>query len=360
MVLGVGVIGSGFMGRTWAEVAAKHVPAISLSAVTGGRRAEVLAADYGVPCDPGPASLLSRPDVEIVIIATPPNSHLPLTVDAAAAGKHVLVEKPMARDVTECEAMVGVCDAANVRLAVVSQHRFRNAPRAAKRLIVEGAIGAIRLVRVTGAEAWWDMSVTQDQWKLDPEQQKIFADWGAHGCDVLRWLVDSRPTLAFAQYHRYTKTGPPDQSAMVMFRFASGVIADILMSFEIPSPGLGSAVQYLIIGSKGMIELDSYGRVVLGQQQEWTVAYEQPQFDPLDPVNPLRLEAYSRQLADLVGAVAEARDPLVSGQEGALTQSMLDAAERSARTDSVVELPMTAPASGLPGGFGSVPCTGSS
>jgi len=194
------------------------------------------------------------------------------------------------------------------------------------------------MVRVTGAEAWWDMSVTKDEWKLDPSQQKIFADWGAHGCDVLRWLVESRPTLAFAQYHHYTETGPPDQSAMVVFRFASGVMAHVLMSFEIPSPGLGSAVQFLIIGSRGMIDLDSYGQVLLGRDQEWTTAYEQPEFDPLDPVNPLRLEAYSRQLTDLVLAVADARDPLVSGREGLLTQEMLDAAELSARSGSVVEI----------------------
>ncbi len=160
--------------------------------------------------------------------------------------------------------MVRACDAANVRLAVVSQHRFRNAPVVAKHLITDGAIGGVRMVRVTGAEAWWDMSVTKDQWKLDPGQQKIFADWGAHGCDILRWLVDSRPTLAFFQYNRYAETGPPDQDTIAVFWFANGVMADVLMSFEIPGPGLGSAMQFLFIGSQGMIEVDAYGRVLLG------------------------------------------------------------------------------------------------
>ena len=182
------------------------------------------------------------------------------------------------------------------------------------------------------------MSVTKDQWKLDPGQQKIFADWGAHGCDILRWLVDSRPTLTtFAQYNRYAETGPPDQSTIAVFRFANGVMADVLMSFEIPGPGLGSAMQFLFIGSQGMIEVDAYGRVLLGHGQGWTTAYEQPEFDPLDPVNTLRLEAYGRQLADLVLAAAEAREPVVSGrEEGLITQEMLDAAELSARSGRAV------------------------
>ena len=87
--------------------------------------------------------------------------------------------------------------------------------------------------------------------------------------------------------------------------------------------------------------------------------YEQPEFDPLDPVNTLRLEAYGRQLADLVLAVAEARDPLVSGREGLITQEMLDAAELSARSDRAVEISPTAVPDDEPVGSNSVLSTGS-
>ena len=108
-----------------------------------------------------------------------------------------------------------------------------------------------------------------------------------------------------------------------------------------------------------MIEVDAYGRVLLGRGQGWTTAYEQPEFDPLDPVNTLRLEAYGRQLADLVLAVAEARDPLVSGREGLITQEMLDAAELSARSDSAVEISPGAVPDDEPVGSNSVLSTGS-
>ncbi len=345
MLLGVGVVGSGFMGRTWAEVAARHVAATSLVAVAGGSRAPRLAADYGVACEPSVEQLLDRPDLDVLVVTTPPNFHREITLLAAARGKHLLVEKPMAHDSDECRAMIDACDAAGVRLAVVSQHRFRDAPLAAKELIEKGAIGRVRMARVTGSESWWDMTETKDEWKLDPEQQKIFADWGAHGCDVLRWLVGSAPTLAFAQYEHYTDGGPPDQSAMALYRFANGVMAEVMMSFEIPEPGLGSAMQYVLVGSTGMIEFDAYGSVRLAREGAWTTVYEQPTFDPLDPVNATRLIAYGRQLGDLVQAVEEGRDPLVSGREGLVTQEMLDAAELSARSAAAVD-----PAAGLGSG----------
>src|SRR4051794_38937140 len=158
MTVRVGVVGSGFMGRTWAQVAAHQAAGTSLSAVTGGKRAPALAADFSVPLEPDLGGLLARGDVDAGVLATPPAVHLEQTLAAAAAGRHLLVEKPMAQSASECVQMVEACRAADVRLAVVSQHRFRDAPVAAKRLIDDGAIGDVRMIQVTGAEVgWWDL-----------------------------------------------------------------------------------------------------------------------------------------------------------------------------------------------------------
>ena len=193
MTVRVGVVGSGFMGRTWSEVAANHATGTSLSAVTGGTRATALAADYGIPLEPDLDALLARDDVDAVILASPPAVHLAQTLAAAAAGRHVLVEKPMAQSAAECAEMVAACRAAGVRLSVVSQHRFRDAPVAAKKLIDDGAIGEVRMIQVTGAEVgWWDLKARGDEWKLDPRQQTAWASWGAHSCDLLRWFSGAR------------------------------------------------------------------------------------------------------------------------------------------------------------------------
>jgi predicted dehydrogenase len=332
MTVRIGIVGSGFMGRTWAEVAANHASGTSLSAVTGGKRATALAADFGIPLEPDLGALLARDDVDAIVLATPPAVHLAQTLAAAAAGRHLLVEKPMAQSATECAEMVAACRAAGVRLSVVSQHRFRDAPVAAKKLIDEGVIGDVRMIQLTGAEVgWWDLTARGDEWKLDPRQQTAWASWGAHTCDLTRWFSGADGELAFARITNFSGE-PPDvgQSAAVTFEMTSGVLVQILMSYEFPPPGIHPSWPWRIVGSKGIIELDPYAVVRLGKGDGWRVVAEQAPFDPMDASDPVRLRAYARQLEDLVDAIVEGHDPLVSGEEGRRTTAMLDAAERSA------------------------------
>ena len=337
MEFGIGVVGGGFMGRTWSQVA-QMAPNTPLRAVAGGRRAAALALDYGVDEEPAVQQLLARADVDLVIITSPPRAHLDQVVAAAAAGKHVLLEKPMAPNASDCRTMVAACQEAGVKLAVVSQHRFRNSPRAAKELIDSGAIGTVRMVRVTGIDQWWDMTQTADEWKFDGQQLRVFDDWGAHGCDVLRWLVGSRPVTAYAQSAHYSASGPEAQSVMAQYGFENGVMASVWLSYEIPRPGLGSALQFLITGSEGLIDCDAYGEVRLGKDDKWETVYSQPPFDPLDALDPVRLQAYRRELEDLVDAVRNATTPLVNGDEGIATQIMLDAVASSARTGGPIQI----------------------
>ena len=340
MTVRFGIVGSGFMGRTWAEVAANHAAGAALVAVTGGRRAAALATDYGVPLEPSLEALLARDDVDAVLLASPPAAHRDQTLLAAAAGKHLLVEKPMAQSVAECTAMVEACRDAGVRLSVVAQHRFRDSPVAAKRLIDEGAIGDVRMIHLTGAEVgWWDLEARGDAWKLDPQQQTAYASWAAHGCDLIRWFSAADGALAFARITNFS--GVPagvGQSALVVYEMTSGVLAQVAMSYEIPKPGMPTSFSFLIVGSDGIIDLQPYGAVRLGRGDSWDTVTAQGPFDPLDAVDPVRLRAYARQLEDLIGAIEDGHDPLVSGDEGRNTTAMLEAAEQSAVTGQAVRV----------------------
>jgi predicted dehydrogenase len=102
------------------------------------------------------------------------------------------------------------------------------------------------------------------------------------------------------------------------------------MSYEFPSPGIDPSWPWRIVGSTGIIELDPYATVRLGRGDGWETVAEQDRFDPMDAADPVRLRAYARELEDVVAAIVEGRDPLVSGDEGRRTTAMLDAAERSA------------------------------
>jgi predicted dehydrogenase len=287
-----------------------------------------------VDLEPSSDVLLARADVDGVIIASPPAAHREQVVAAAAAGRHVLVEKPMAQDVDECRAMVDACRAADVRLSVVSQHRFRETPAAAHRIIAEGTIGDVRMIRLTGAEVgWWDLEARGDTWKLDPAQQTAWASWSAHGCDLVRWFTGSEGRTVFASITNFSGEPPRvGQSAMAQYTMTSGALVQVWMTYEMPPPGLASTWQFEIVGSAGILRLDPYGRLSVGRGDAFEVVAEQPTFDPLDANDPIRLGAYARQLADLLAAAGEGRDPLVSGEDGLATVAMIVAAERSARS----------------------------
>ena len=336
--VGVGVVGSGFMGRTWAAVV-QRTRGAHLVAVAGGRRAAALAADYGVPTET-PDELLSDPDVGLVLVLTPPRSHVDYAIAAAKHGKHILIEKPMANSAADCDRIIDVTRRNDVRLGVVSQHRFRASPVAAKKLIDDGVIGDVRMIRVIGPTAGYD--APDDKWKFDPEEQTVYADWAAHANDITRWLAGSRPTVGYALARSFTPDPPPDQSIFALYQFESGVIADIWLTYEIPQPGLGSALQFLITGSKGMIEFDSYGAVRLGRDGGWETVYEQPPFDPTDPLNPVRIRAYGDELEDVLAAIAEHREPRMNGHEGRVTIEMVEAGERSIRSGKAIHLPLDA------------------
>src|SRR5262245_44016142 len=124
------------MGSTWSRVTASQVPEARLVAIGGGRGAAALAAALSL-AQMATSAQLRRADIDLVILATPPRAHLEQVQAAAAAGKHVLVEKPFANSSAEADAMVAAADAGGIRLGVVSQHRFRAAPTAARKLIDE-------------------------------------------------------------------------------------------------------------------------------------------------------------------------------------------------------------------------------
>ena len=284
------------------------------------------------------AALLADPAVALVLLATPPRAHPDQAIAAANAGKHLLIEKPMANTVAECDRIIEAARRNDVRLAIVSQHRFRKSPLAARQLIDDGGIGDVRMIRAIGPTAGYD--APNDTWKADPNEQTVWADWAAHACDITRWMAGGEPTLAFAQSHSYQPEPPPDQSTMAVYHFGNGVLADIWLTYEITPPGLGSALQFLITGSKGMIDFDSYGSVRLADADGWRTVYEQPPFDPMDPLNPVRVQAYSDELTDVVGAIREHREPRVDATTGAPTIEMVEAAERSIRSGEAVHLPL--------------------
>src|SRR5690242_11320224 len=104
--LGIGIIGSGYMGRTFAECLKKYTRGGVLRAFTGGTRAPTSAAEFGVDTVGSVDELLARKDVDAVVVASPHAAHRDQVIAAARAKKHVFLEKPMEVSVERCRDMV--------------------------------------------------------------------------------------------------------------------------------------------------------------------------------------------------------------------------------------------------------------
>ena len=338
MSLGVGIVGSGTMALVYAEALTKYVDSAHLVAIAGGSRAPGLAAEYGVPALSSPDDLFDRPDVEAVVIATPHTTHLPYTRAAAAAGRHVYVEKPMAVTTADCDAMIAACEAAGVRLTVAKQSRQNPTTVEAKRLIDSGEIGDIRMIRMLSSTAGWD--IRPDSWLGDPAEGGAYLDWGVHGVDALRWLTGANAVRTFAQMANYGGLPAPDVSAMVHYVMDSGAMVQVWMSYEFPEPGLGTNFQFMIVGSTGMLDLHRYF-LRRSNGTGWETVFEWQPWDWItDARNERRIGLTARQVQQFGEAVTSGGPLLVRAEEGRAAVEMVEAAIRSARTGEAVSIPL--------------------
>lgn len=339
MTLGIGIVGAGFMSRTYAYGIRELVQGARSVAVTGGSRAPGFASDFGIALEPSLEALLARDDVDIVLLGSPTPVHRDQALAAAAAGKHVFTEKPIAATLAETDDMIAACRTAGVLLGVNAVTRWRRGIRMAKELVDAGEIGEIRMVRHT--YAFPESAYAEPgHWILDPAAGSPFLDQGAHCNDAIRWFVGADPVTAYAVYGNYSKAPPAGQSAMVTYTFANGVMCQIWASYEWPhAPETDKTIDYLFVGSKGMIDVGYRGELQVHRGTGWETLYVHPPVRQPDPDVPFAYP-YAEQVQDFVDAIREGREPEVNGETARKGIEMALAADRSAATGEVVRLPL--------------------
>jgi len=344
-MVGVGMIGSGFMGLTYSEVVARHAQGCRLAAVTGGRRAEQLAKDYDVPHAATVADLLARNDVQAVVLATPDQDRLELTRLAAAAGKHVLAEKPMAPTVAECDAMIAACRDAGVNLGVVKTERYRKLTRQAKKLIDEGTLGPIQMLRTVSAFPLpLARQLFQERpWMSDPRGGGLFMGMASHNTDFLRWLTGRNVVKVFAQATTYSDLPGQALSVMAQLVFEDQIMAHMWITSELPEPSLPSSeVRFQVFGRDAMLDFENFEYLDVGRGDKWERIYTPERFDYLkEPKSPIRLFPHIGVIQDFIDSIREQRAPYIGGAEGRAAVEICEACLISARTGEAVTLPLT-------------------
>ena len=254
-----GIIGVGAVTERKSGPGLQRAERSSLVAVM--RRDGAKAADYarrhGVPrwYDDADA-LLADPEVDAVYVATPPDSHRDYALRAAAAGKPVYVEKPMARTAAECEDMIAACERAGVPLFVAYYRRAMPRFVRVKELLDGGAVGEVRAVtvRLHAPAGMWEPDHLP--WRVRPEISGggLFVDLGSHTLDLLDHLlgpIEAVTGVAVNQAGRY----PAEDHVAATFRFASGAVGTGLWAFD-------AAVrrdEVEIVGTAGALTFSSFG-----------------------------------------------------------------------------------------------------
>jgi predicted dehydrogenase len=319
------VIGSGFAGSTFAE-AVRYAPDAELVAVAGGRKADELAALHGVRAVPDVDRVLDDGDIDAVLIASPNPFHAPQTLRAAARGKHVLVEKPMAMNVAECRQMLEACQRAGVVLMVGHHHRFRRNPMAAKLLLDRGIIGKVDMAAMVETEP------DQTTWLTNPANGGYLLGGGVHGLDLLRWwLGDVRRVAALTGQYRGVLV---ENGSLLLLEFVDGAHASFQESV-IPNsvPPAGSGVvrfDAVLTGDQGVLHVDMYGEVRSSTRDGWRTHTSLPVWDGHYAF--LRMEAYASQVREFIAAIREARPPRVPASHGLAAVAVVEAAHRAAAT----------------------------
>ncbi len=272
--LGVGIVGSGFMGRTYAETLTKFCERVRLVGVTGGSRAAELAKDYEVTRFDSLEAMLDRDDVGAVFIATPHHVHAEQALAAARAGKHVLIEKPMATSVADCDAILAACEENGVRHTICFGQRTRKCNMRAKQLIDDGAIG--RPLQFCETQLVPTGMAGLPKWQADRENLGTLFGHAIHNFDRIRWFSGSEIKTVYAKCCSLEPEVRVEGTSMVLMGLADGRAASLWSSFQLPKPSFErSGFSTRIIGETGLIDLDAFGELRMATGGEWQVVATQ-------------------------------------------------------------------------------------
>jgi predicted dehydrogenase len=352
------IIGCGKVGGIHAAALAGLTEA-KLVAVADAEvdRAEVFGARYATRAYTEVESLLRDTRPEAVLVATPHPLHAAPALVAMDSGAHVLVEKPLAASLGDCDAMLDMARRKGVQLGVISQRRFYEPVRRMKAAIVDGKIGQPALALFL-MYSWRDAAYyASDPWrgKWTTEGGGVLVNQSPHMLDLLLWFLG--PVAEVSGY--WANLNHPmievEDTAVAVLRFRNGGLGSIVTSVS-QRPGIYTKVH--VHGSNGAsigVETDRGATFIAGMtpiaepplNDLWTVPHEEhllAQFQAEDRERFSHLDAathyHALQIRDFLLATREGRAPLVTGADGRAVVELFTAIYRSNQERRPIALPI--------------------
>jgi predicted dehydrogenase len=368
--LGVAMIGYAFMGKAhsnaWRNVASYFdVPAFEQKVLVGRDAGQVAAAaeKYGwAETATDWRSVLERDDIHIVDICAPGWMHAEIAVAALEAGKHVLVEKPLANTLAEAEAMADAARSARERgVQSMIGFNYRRVPALAlaKELIAEGRLGTVRHVRAAYLQDWLVDPDSPMTWRLNKETagSGALGDIASHAIDQVMFLLGGTVTEVSGRLHTFVNSRPGadgpeevtvDDAAWATLTLDSGTIASVEVSRM--ATGQKNSLKLEIYGDKGSLLFDLETINELGfldatlpvrEQGFRRILVNEPEHPYLEAWWPQGHiigweHTFTHQVRDFLLSVQDGTQPSPSFDEGLAVQRVLAAIEESANAKSSI------------------------
>jgi len=337
----VGIIGAGNIARAHMEAYAKHPELCTVAAVADVDRArgeQLGARAEGVSVYADFRELLGRDDIDAVSICTPPFTHAEIAVAALNAGKHVLVEKPMAASLAEADAMLAAAEKNGRRLAVVFQNRWRHDWRRAKALIDDQKLGRILFGKVDCL--WWRGREYYDTWwrgTWEKECGGATINHAIHHIDGFLWLM-GEPEWVIAEMDAVDHDIEVEDLSMAIVRFKSGAMGQITSTVA----AMHNLDRIEIFGSKASLSLPWAVFSVTSHPNGFPKENAEYRDELRAHADRLALgpEHHEGQIVDFLRAVSGGGRPLVDGAEGRRSLELVTAIYKSATTGERAYLPL--------------------
>jgi predicted dehydrogenase len=309
------------------------------------RAAQAFAEHYGVKAYADVEEMVTAGEVQAVTICTPHPLHAEPAIKAARGGAHVIVEKPLASSLSDCDAMIRAARDARIKLATISQRRLYAPVQRIKKAIDEGKLGQpiLGTVNMFGwrDQAYYESNAWRGTWR--GEGGGVLVNQAPHQLDLLQWFMGPIDEVfgCWANLnHPYIEV---EDTAAAVIRFKSGALGSIIVSNS-QNPALYGKVA--VYGKNGA----SVGVQTITEppiNDVWTIAGEEnllKQWQREDADFFLKIDAtkyYHRlQIEDFLRAIREDCDPLITAEEGRKTVELFTAIYRSQRDERGIRFPL--------------------
>ncbi len=319
--------------------------------------AERFAEQYKVKAYSDIKTMVAEAGVNAVIICTPHPFHADGAIQAMEAGAHVLIEKPLASSLKDCDIMLEAAEKAGVKIGMISQRRLYEPVIRVKGAIEEGKIGTpiIGTIQMLGwrDKPYYDSDAWRGTWQY--EGGGVLVNQAPHQLDILQWYmgpIDQVFGLWRNLNHPYIEV---EDTAVAIIKFKNGAIGNILVSNS-QKPGIFGKVH--VHGDNGAsvgVQTDGGAMFIAGMSTVaeppindlWTVPGEEKMLKSWQDDDARTFAAINAtehyhhlQIRDFLQSIIEDRDPMVTGKEGRKTVELFTAIYRSSRDNKPVQLPL--------------------